>query len=418
MDEKVPLIRPVEAIIFITLVGLLFSTTNLVPVSAVPSALFLLMTPLLPFTQAAWPAVTKWALAYYLISIVSTLMYWPASFLEYDFYRYDGNFILSFAPLLAIPLVHFRVDVDRWLVAFLLAVTTINVFGQIAIRAIGIPPQLGLFTAANAFGGFLMFANTVAYVWWRKSRKALPLILFVLNLVLLLITYSRGSEIGLVLAIVSVWLLQKGKGWAVALILATLVLTEASILYFTYPIYLNTRHVVDQIYASGADTKEANILLRALSDWPRGLYLFFHSPIFGGGFGAVNDLPFRFHHDVAFFQFNDSGVHKFNSAHAHNTYIHILGEQGLFGFAIFMGFWRSVYRFIRDTPGSSFARDILHISFWTLTYASFTEHRIPTPSNAFPFMLSLLLYSASSLATKTRAANAMPGLGALDESGA
>jgi O-antigen ligase len=417
MDEKAPLIRPKEGIAFITLVGLLFSTTNLVPVSAVPSALFLLLTPLLPFTQGAWPPVTRWALAYYLISIVSTLMYWPASFLEYDFYRYDGNFILSFAPLLAIPLVHFRTDVDRWLLAFLIAVTAINVLAEIAIFAMGLRAPLGLFTAANAFGGFLMFSNAVAYVWWRKSRKMIPLFLFALNLLLLFITYSRGSELGLILGIMSVWLVKHDKGWVVALILVSLVLTEASILYFTYPIFLRTRNVFDLIYSSGADTKEANILLRAFEDWPRGLYLFFHSPIFGGGFGSVNDFPFRFHHEIAFFQFNDAVTHRFNSMHAHNTYIHILGEQGLFGFGVFMGLWRSVYRFIRDTPGSSFARDVLHVSFWTLTYASFTEHRIPTPSNAFPFMLSLLLFSASSLGAEIRSTR-VPSLGALNEKGA
>lgn len=351
-----------------------------------------MLTPLVFLAEQPWPAITNWAFAYYFISITSALIYYPPSFLQFDFYRYDGNFILSFAPLLVLPLIRIKTDPTRILKAFVVGVTAINLAGELVGGALGQSPSQGLFVATNAFGGFLMFTTAASYVWWQRSRALFPLLLTAANALLMYISYSRGSEFGLALAIISVWLIRRDKFWMVAAMLFGICLIEAVVLYVTYPIYLHSRNIVDLINNSADSTKESNIMLRAFENWPRGLFAFFHSPIFGAGFGSVNDVPLRFSQEASLFQFNIGPIRRFDSAHAHNTYIQILGEQGLVGFSIFLGFWRSIYSFLRECRDYPYVRDVLHISFWALTYASFTEHRIPTPSNAFPFTLTLFLY--------------------------
>src|SRR3974390_552173 len=106
-----------QGTIVLTLTGLFFTTTNFVPLSAIPSALFLALLPLIFFSAEPWPSVTKWAIAYYVISLASVLLYYPPSLLEFDFYRYDGNFILSFAPFLFLPLVKWRANIAQVIIA-------------------------------------------------------------------------------------------------------------------------------------------------------------------------------------------------------------------------------------------------------------------------------------------------------------
>jgi O-antigen ligase len=278
-------------------------------------------------------------------------------------------------------------------------------FTAVAIKAaLGLPIVNGLFVATNAFGGFLMFTAGASFVWWRHTRKACAFGVLAANLSLLYFSYSRGSEFGLLLGIASFLLLKKRRGSWVAAMVASVVLLEAAILFYTYPIYAQSYNVMELVAQNSDTTKQANILIRALENWPRGLYAFFHSPLFGTGFGSVNDAPIYFSNPVSWFQMNTGPSRIFNSAHAHNTYIQILGEQGIFGFLVFMGFWRAIYRFIRDSRQHVMVRDMLMVSFWALTFASFTEHRIPSPSNALPFTLVLFLFYGATIGSQKAAA--------------
>ncbi len=385
--------------LLLTLAGLLFTVTNLLPISAAPSAFFLLISGLVFFARTPLPEITLWALAYYGISLISLLFYDPAALGIYDFYRYDGNFILSFAPLLVLPLIRTRWDASAILPAFLLAATAINVATEAIKAAASMNLATGLFVATNAFGGFLMFTNAIAFVWWRQNRTLTALAIFLANLLLMAASYSRGSMLGLAAGLLCYWFIERRQGHFVALMIGGIVAIEIGILCYTYPIYLQTRNVMTVIAQYSDSEKGENIAWRAFENWPRGLYAFFHSPLLGAGFGSVNDMPLTFDKDFALFQFN-RGPHIYSSAHAHNTYIHILGEQGVLGLLIFLGLWRAVYRFIRDHHDLPLVRAVLMISFWSLTFASFTEHRIPTPSNTFPFTLTLLLYFAYVAAKK------------------
>jgi len=124
-----------------------------------------------------------------------------------------------------------------------------------------------------------------------------------------------------------------------------------------------------------------------------------HSPFVGAGVGAANDMPFKFDSN-SLLQNNLGEGRIYSSAHAHNTYLQILGEQGLLGLSIFLIMWSVLYLQISRTQSYSMVRDGLLISFWALTFASFTEHRIPSPSNVFPFVIIFVLFYCANLPKK------------------
>jgi O-antigen ligase len=140
-------------------------------------------------------------------------------------------------------------------------------------------------------------------------------------------------------------------------------------------------------------TKENNIYLRALENWPRCLYAFLHAPVFGAGFGSVNDIPIKFEDKFSSINFNNNSTKIFNNRHGHHSYLHILAEEGIVGLSLFLLFWINLFKYIvsekRKFP--HFIYVFLILSFFNLTIMSFTEHRITTPSNAFPFILILVL---------------------------
>jgi len=348
---------------------------------------------------------------YYGISLVSVILYDPDGLLNYDFYRYDGNFIISFAPFLAVPFVKTKIDVIKMVKAFVVVSTIVNFPPMVRSGFSHFGDFDGLFIAHNAFGGFLMSTVAVSYVWWRQERSRAGLLLFTMNIVYLLVSGSRGSLLGIGLAIPSLFLIDRLKGAWVGGGILLIVLIEAAILSQTYPIYLEYHGLTESLIAADTDgSKEANVAIRALFDWPRGLECFFASPIFGAGFGAVNDLPLDFKESFSLFQFN-RGPHIYDSAHAHNSFIHILGEQGVVGFAIFMMFWVSVFREANGARDQRFMRAIALLGYFSLTFASFTEHRIPAPSNALPVNLMFLLMMAvkNSRFGRVGAKTAVPG---------
>jgi O-antigen ligase len=141
------------------------------------------------------------------------------------------------------------------------------------------------------------------------------------------------------------------------------------------------------------NTKEANIFIRAYEIWPRAMFVFLNSPIFGTGFGSVNDKPFKFSTYKGFISFNNSDNKIFNDSHAHHSFLHILAEEGIIGLSLFLLFWIGLFKHIvsRKRKFPDTVRVFLIIAFFNLTIMSFTEHRITTPSNVLPFVLILVL---------------------------
>ena len=73
-------------------------------------------------------------------------------------------------------------------------------------------------------------------------------------------------------------------------------------------------------------------------------------------------------------------------AHAHNTYFNVLAETGAVGLVLLLWFMNRMFNFIYALP-RSLIRQTLLLSFWACAVASFTEHRLFTPSQMLPFVI-------------------------------
>lgn len=384
---------------YIIVAGGLFATlTNLVPLSLLPFFWALVLLPVLGAKLFRVHKITAWALLYYVISLTSLLIYDPVALITPEFYRYDGNFLVSFLPLLILPVFGRNGNYDVGKAVKIFVVLSVIVCAPVVVyQELSQGSVSGLFFTTNAFGGFLMAVIAFSVAWLIGDRhKKVAFLALVLSSTMLVLSLSRGSLLGICLGIVSLWALKSGRSWVISGMIGSIVLVQGAILSVTYPVYVAsggaTFELVQEIAGS---LKEMNILIRAYENWPRGLYLFFHSPLVGAGVGSVNDVPFQFEHQTGI-QFNGGPNRDYNDAHAHHTYVHLLAEQGVVGLLVFLGMWRAVFRAIRENRRQSMVGDGLTILFWALTFASFTEHRIPSPSNAFPFILIFVLYFCSS----------------------
>ena len=378
---------------FTLVVGIYSTVTNLIPLSVLPFAWLALLLPLTIVSATNIPKITAWAILYYFVSLVSLLIYDPSALTTPSFYRYDGNFLISFLPLLALPILpRITIDIERTLKMFLVFSVVVSFLPSI-YQFYTAGYSTGLFVATNAFGGFLMALIALALSWLLSTKhKVGPMFLLFACAGMLALSSSRGSLLGVFLGITAYLAIRSGRKWIPIVLISGIVLIQSAILAVTFPLYVDNKEDAYGLAVESAEsTKEANIFIRAYENWPRGLYLFSRSPLFGTGVGSANDFPLIFDDD-SFVQMNLNLERSYDSAHAHNTYLHILGEQGMVGLLIFLLMWSSVYKYLSSRRGIPIIRDSLLIMFWSLTFASFTEHRIPSPSNVFPFMIIFILY--------------------------
>ena len=161
---------------------------------------------------------------------------------------------------------------------------------------------------------------------------------------------------------------------------------------FTYPEYKKYKsEIISREIDFFGSQKLNNIYIRIYENWPRGLYVFLNAPIFGAGVGSVNDYPITFDNNKVV-QFNHSENRIYNSAHTHNIYLHILAEQGIIGFILFISFLWIIFLFLINSKKASELRNILLLIYLSLIFASFSENRIVSPSNIFPFTLFFFLF--------------------------
>ncbi|CAN0618251.1 O-antigen ligase domain-containing protein [Burkholderia multivorans] len=390
--------------VYITLIALLFSVTNFIPVSAIGFA---------PICLCAWrvfdrrypPFVTCLSVIG-LMALGSTLLYDPEALLSYDFYRHDGNFFVSYAPILAGCLYSHQLDLDKALRRFFMFAVLANLpayavyvaqNGLLAIFADANDSFGSYFIARNAAGGFLAMLFCLGLSCYVKRRDNLVLGLLVLNAMFLFSTYSRGSMLGAATAIA--YLLLGRKRWTVAVLMAVLVAFSFCVAWD------NTRpgvnYMAHEYTARDADAKTANVDVRFRWLWPRALAYFEASPIVGMGFGSFDD---EVHDVVNYFgvvgQPRDVTVFH-TDAHAHNSYLHIAAELGVIGLALMLAFYWYLIKWAAEGAGSTLparrssvgAFVFVELSSVCLLAMGATEHRLTTPSNVLilALVVSLLL---------------------------
>lgn len=396
-----------RAILIVVVISFVCCVTNFVPISAAASGLSICLVPLLLFRTPLIPRYLFWLALFFLFSFISILTYDPGALTEYGFYRYDGNFIVSYAPLFLVPLLRFNVDVDLIIRRFLLITTAVNGAAfLITVAAYGGHLSAaqsfgGLFIARNAAGGFFSFVITLAFINWRKERTTISALLILINLIYLLATFSRGSLLGIVFSLFCFAFFNgRTRGYfAFFVILIALAWeTKSSLDHFNVYRKLNYENRREQYLLGGAglDGKTANVMLRLYYNWPSGIDLFMHSPIVGGGFGSVNDKPFQFKARIDFVNYNEQKAKIYNDGHAHNSYFHIAGEEGAVGLLLFIGFICALYVYINKLDDEMYFLPKYSLLLYLLNIAcmSLTEHRFTTPSNALPFVLLVVILMA------------------------
>ncbi len=352
-----------------------------------------------------------WLYVFFLSFLVSVLLYHPQSLIEFEFYRRDGNFIISYAPLMVLPLFTFHRDLNKYFRYFYLF--SLIIYGLLFVNhLLGIANASsihelvfgGLFIAQNATGGFLAILGSLGFAYARNKGSKKEWFFFAVIFVILLATYSRGSILGLALGI-GAWYLAVNRYFkTLILYLMVPVLLTIGSLMISYPYFqqqINHSNYVQVVMDEDIRTKNANILLRIFYTFPRAYYTFTKSPIVGTGVGSYDDRPYQFEQIVPYIQYNAQPEKSHTDSHAHHSYLHILAEQGILGLALFLTFWTSVFWYLMRLKNQPVIRDFLLIAFFAITIASFTAHRITTPSMMLPFTISLGLVFAQSNRVKT-----------------
>lgn len=401
---------------FILLLGIFGSVTNIYYFSAIPSlvAAGLSVLYIIKF-RTKLENYQGWLIVLFLYIILSTLLYFPQSFLAFGFYRYDANFFISYLPLLLFPFFVFKFENDKIVKLFfffesILSLTFYFLYQYNGSNAYNLSDNqmfTGLFFAANAAGGFYSVICCVALVYWWHNRKNLDYIFFAfVNIFCLFSTFSRGSIIGLFIGGILFILIIYKKYLISFLLFIGLFMGQLYLISDTYKLYseeircLNDPIIGMDYYLKNKHgvglqkVKQRNVQIRLYENWPRGIYCFLHSPVFGTGMGSANDTPFQLK-EKSYFQFNTSVNKSFSSGHAHHSILHIAAELGLVGIFIFSSFlFYFIKKLIYYGNGNLLALSVL-FSLCNIIVASLTEHRLTTPASVLPMVLFFCLLSAN-----------------------
>lgn len=389
--------------VWLSILSLFFTVTNLIPISALSAILVIT----LPFTlfqyQSHHPVFISSTLliTYFIIQVLS---YHPASFLDLEFYRRDGNVFITFIPLLTLSLLKIKNNIERLSKIFIIFAGVLNIFFTIIYFFTGGTIWLFeegiyhfLFEAHNAAGGFIAVLTALTLASYLETKKRTYLFLLLTNLVGLILSFSRGSILGIIIGfgIASV----KTKSHLRIIVISLLLFQVGMVTWFyknAPPNFLN----FNLFSVEGYDLNDidprggGNIINRGFYLWPKATHLFLQSPVLGVGFGSFNDLPYNLQGISHIYVTNVPSSIVFSSAHAHHSFLHILAETGFIGFLLLVYFLLTLRRFILTITSPS-VRNGLHIAYWVNIISSLTEHRLFTPSQMLPFTIIVGLAIAS-----------------------
>ncbi|MBB5503065.1 O-antigen ligase [Paraburkholderia sp. MM5384-R2] len=401
---------------YISLVALFMTVTNFVPISAIGFVPLLLLA--WRFYGRSYPAFIAPLTAFSVLATISTLLYDPQSFLDFDFYRRDGNFFISYAPIFAGFVYAHRWDLHKVLRALFIFAVIINLpmyvyyIATNGLFSIFVNPADSFgsyFIARNAAGGFLAMLFCLGIACYLQQRSKLLIALLACNVLMLFSTYSRGSLLGA--AAVLPYLYFGRKRWILGTLIAVLLLASVAVaIYHTQP-NVDYMGYTFAIHANNAKVNNLNIRYEWL--WPRALAYFVQSPLVGLGFGSFDDhigsLTSYFH----LFAVPSDIVIEHSDSHAHNSYLNILAELGVVGLTLILAFfWRLIewsrqgaaYAALVEGGRQFAAFRFVEISSVCLLVMSATEHRLVSPSNVLilSLVISLLLAARPLAATAFR----------------
>ena len=384
----------------VILVSLFSTVTNFVPLSVSFVALFpIVFWKLLARTFLRVNSRIFYAcLLLYLYFLSSVLIYSPSILFKYEFYRRDGNFFITFLPLLIFSLLNCRFNLEHLFKTYLTWAGLVALLSYVLHIIHSRDPIFhGFFVAHNAAGGYYAMLAALSFgIFWEKKNK-LMLLLFFLFFFFLIESDSRGSVVGIALAPLILFRFKKDFVWpSFWFLFIGLIL----LVVYTYPTWQFNGYALGGFSVQGAEVTEVfdrthTMIERGFYLWPRAIYLWMNSPFIGAGFGSYNDVPYDLRSLFPFVVFNNPIELIASDAHAHNTFFHVLAETGLVGFVLLLIFLKNVDGLLKTKEVELSGVVLgLRLALWVGIWSSFTEHRLFTPSQMLPFTMLLALYAS------------------------
>lgn len=212
-----------------------------------------------------------------------------------------------------------------------------------AIQAdMGLPRINSAFPHTNIFAAYLVsvipLAAAMLIYSWKNGivRRLTYALLMIVSLFCLAFTFARGAAVGLIAALVLIGLARRNKSVFIFLMCM-----------FIIGVICMPAGIRD--WSSKADSVQ-DILLNPerIGDYRNALNMIRHNPLLGVG---VN--TYILHIDK--YKIRDGSIYIGNAGYAHNIYLHMWGEIGIFGliaflwlvFSLFQYAW-SRYRYLKD----------------------------------------------------------------------
>jgi O-antigen ligase len=380
----------------LVLIGIYSTFTNILPLSALFAVAlgFFGLKKITPLALSIY--------SFFLYLIISGLIFNSSQFLEYHFYRYDGNIFISYIPFLSAGLLNLN-DPEKNLkkiVYFFMAISIFMILLNFILndRLLLNQVQDGFlyyfsFLTNNAAGGWLSIIAILSIFMYLKTNKLIFLIAALIQLAVLYTLNSRGSLYSLAASLFIYYLHKKTKisfGKIYVLLLSSLLIIQLGGVYtFSMDSYYEISNINEYLVNSGVSLKEANVSMRIFYTWPKALDLFIKFPFFGAGFGSFNDILTT----SPYISYSSQMIN--NDAHAHSTYLQFLAETGIFGLILFFNFLYSLYKYISFKSNQSLYKEMLLTISLMIALVSFTEDRFTAPSMIFIFSFLVVLLTSS-----------------------
>lgn len=386
--------------IVIVLLSLFACITNYVPLSLCVVALLpLAITGLCYHQGLRFTKAQTYLVLLFVWVVMSVLLYNPVSFLDFDFYRRDGNFFISYTVLLVFLFLPFSVNIDthQWTFLLFLGFFLLSCIGFVLMP--GETTEEGksvhhfFFVSHNAAGGFYSVIGAIALgIYWQTRQKGY-LFFTAAFLCFLYATDSRGSLLAIMAA----------AGYALfgfrkpALVFVLFLVVQFAVVLHTWPEWVRMGKVMSEganfvVWGGGQEMsfqRAGTFIDRLYFLWPRALDNVIHSPVVGMGYGSFDDLYYHYIDAIPHvLAIKDQAIIRHSDSHAHNSTFTLLAELGVVGYALFVLLFSELLKALQSLkqhdPVMSFS---LVLAFWTCVFSSATEHRITTPSQMVPFFI-------------------------------
>jgi O-antigen ligase len=402
-----------ESIItFLCVFSLMFSFTNYTYLSAI-SVISVVFVPFILIDNNF--KVNKFSKSLIILLVyffISALIVNPRQVFSFDFYRRDGNVFITMIPLVVLSMCSIKFDIWTIIQCFAVISSAANLVAMLKYFVTRPSEYWMLFTGHNSAGGFLAMLCAVNLFLivhnnegikkekgkWRLSSYFWAICLL-LNLFGLYLTNSRGSLLPLAVALVYLLCNRYIKDFDIVVNFLIMICFFIVVGYIAAvraeDTLVNTSgYILPEEFANNSLMNLAlntvhrfgTVIDRLFYLWPRAMYLFFKSPIFGIGFGGFNDTDYNFIGINYLFNFNFSAVIINSDAHAHNSFLHVLAETGIVGIVLLLKMLFKMRKEILNVKDKNLKR-LLFVAFNIAIVSSFFEHRLFTPSEMIPFIL-------------------------------